>query len=114
MASEAAPEAPAEPTPAPAEVAPPAPPAPSGPPAVLLKGVQAGDAACYLEVESAGSPQTLMADFELCPGGGQDLTGRIGQSVHLETRKENVMADSCQGDPECTETKEVELVVAAH
>ena len=80
--------------------------------AVTLVSVESGDAACYLNVRTAaGTEEALAADFELCPGGKSDASRLVGRKVVLERRPEQVMADSCQGDPECNETKTVDLVV---
>jgi hypothetical protein len=78
-----------------------------------LVSVQAGDAACYLSVkDSNGAEQSLPADFDLCPGGTSDATAQVGRKVTLERRPGQVMADSCSGDPNCTATKTVDLVIA--
>ena len=34
-----------------------------------LIDLQAGDVACYAEIEVAGETQNLMADFPICPSG---------------------------------------------
>lgn len=78
-----------------------------------LVSVVAGDAACYLTVtDGAAAEQSLPADFELCPGGGSDATRYVGSRVTLDRHPGQVMADSCAGDPNCKETKTVDLVVA--
>ena len=77
-----------------------------------LISVESGDAACYLNVRDAeGTEEALAADFELCPGGTSDASRLVGRKVVLERRPERVMADSCEGDPECEKTETVELVV---
>jgi hypothetical protein len=84
----------------------------SAAPSFVLVGVTAGDAACYLELKGpSGDPVTMDADFELCPGGAHDATGLVGRSVRLEKKPLQVMAPSCQGDPECTESVTVDAVV---
>jgi hypothetical protein len=101
-----------KPEPAPTTTMTTAAPKPAGEPVTLIS-VQSGDAACYLNVKDAsGAEQSLAADFELCPGGTSDASWYAGQKVTLERRPARIMADSCQGDPECTETKTVDLVVA--
>lgn len=78
-----------------------------------LLAVQSGDAACYLTVkDSTGTDESLPADFDLCPGGTSDATPYVGSQVKLERRPDRVMADSCAGDPNCTATKTVDLVIA--
>lgn len=76
-----------------------------------LKGLEAGDVACYVELVVDGEERFLHGDFELCPGGGADASGLIGQRVRFTTTSTQVQADSCEGDPECTDTQEVPLVV---
>jgi hypothetical protein len=81
-------------------------------PAWTLVSVTAGDASCYLEVRGAdGASRTLPGDFELCPGGGQDASALVGERVAVDTRPGQVMAASCQGDPECPDHDAVALVV---
>ena len=79
----------------------------------ITKGDLADVAACYLEVKDAsGVTESVPADFELCPGGSGDASRHIGRKVTLERRPTKIMADSCQGNPQCTETKTVDLVIA--
>jgi hypothetical protein len=82
--------------------------------AITLRRLEAGDRACYVVVvtDGAGEERSLLGDFELCPGGGGDATGLVGQPVVVETRPESVPAESCQGQPDCTDSETVELVVA--
>jgi hypothetical protein len=85
---------------------------PPSAPTYRLVSVQGGDAACYLGVtDAAGAEQTFPADFELCPGGTSDASRHIGTRVTLERRPGQIMADSCAGDPNCTDTKTVDLVI---
>jgi hypothetical protein len=87
-------------------------PAPTAPTYTLVS-LQAGDAACYLTVTgSSSAEQSLPADFELCPGGTSDASRYVRSQITLERRPSPVMADSCAGDPNCTATKTVDLVVA--
>ncbi len=73
-----------------------------------LRGVNPGDVACYLDLEDeAGTQTTEMASFEMC-----EKADLVGQRVTLTHEMQDVLADSCQGDPECTETQEVSLVTA--
>jgi hypothetical protein len=73
----------------------------------VLVSLQNGDAACYVEVEGAGGLQTHHGDFDLC----QSATALIGAEVALEFGTGRVIAPSCQGDPECPDSIEVQLVV---
>jgi hypothetical protein len=75
-----------------------------------LVSIEQGDIACYVTIENGGTSETMDGDFELCPGGGRDASGKIGKQVTLTTEKSSVQAASCQGDPECTATETVDLV----
>lgn len=76
-----------------------------------LAGLEAGDVACYVVLKADGEELYLEGDFELCPGGGSDASGLIGKKVRYTTTTAQVMAGSCEGDPECTDTEEVPLVL---
>ena len=80
-------------------------------PAYTLRSVQMGDRACYLDLESAsGEMDTRMADFDVCTRAEEGAL--VGRRVALQTERTDIMAMSCQGDPECADTEEVDLVVA--
>src|SRR5687767_2874234 len=82
--------------------------APSGD-VVTLVDVSQGDAACYVVVRGAdGVEATHPGTFDLCEGGGADASGLMGQQVILTIEKQNMMAASCEGDPECPDTEEVD------
>lgn len=90
------------PPPAPAAAAP----APAKEETVVVRGRVAGDRACYLMVEDeTGKTRDQMASFELCER--EDLVGRRAR-LHFE--KGQVMAESCQGNPDCPDTETVDLV----
>ncbi|MEQ9365810.1 MAG: SH3 domain-containing protein [Leptospirales bacterium] len=74
--------------------------------APLVKGLSAGDVACYVELDYGDRQETVMAGFEICE---QPL---VGKRVTFKTRKERVMAASCEGDPECGESETVDLIVS--
>ncbi|HEX8276747.1 MAG TPA: hypothetical protein VF615_29175 [Longimicrobiaceae bacterium] len=84
--------------------------APAGPRQVtaVVRSLTDGDSGCYvvLEGEDGGSFDRL-GPFELCER--QELTGR---RVRVTLGPGEVMADSCGGNPECTESKTVEVVKA--
>ena len=74
----------------------------------LLTALQSGDVACYLTLkDSKGKEFTELAVFEIC-----EMTQLVGKRLRLSYRLESVIADSCQGDPECKETRKVALVSA--
>jgi len=75
----------------------------------VLKSAESGDTACYLSlVDDRGVAFDEMADFEIC-----EQTSLIGKRVFLKYEMANVMSDECQGDPECTKTRSVPLVISA-
>jgi hypothetical protein len=75
----------------------------------VVRALEAGDVACHLRLtDDDGREFEELADFPIC-----ERRGLIGQRVTLRYRTEKVMADSCQGDPSCTATRSVALVVAA-
>ena len=105
--SPTAPTAPVAPPPTQVE----APLPPQAPAGLILRGAVVGDRGCYLTVEG-GEDGELLAIPELCPGGPDDATRYIGQRVTLTTERATVSAAECQGDPECGETEQVEVVRA--
>jgi len=84
---------------------------PTAAPIVTLKELQNGDRACYVIVTTAAGEQSLEGDFELCAGGTRDATSMIGKQITYTTRKDKVLAASCQGDVDCGKSDEVDLVV---
>ena len=71
-----------------------------------IQSLNSGDRACYVEiVDDQGEQSTEFADFEICQQ--QDL---IGKRVQLTYESSEIMAASCQGDPECAETEMVMLI----
>jgi hypothetical protein len=73
---------------------------------VRLVALENGDRACYLTVQADGEPErTDLAEFGLC-----ERTDLVGQRVALTVTPSRIMAESCQGDPECRATEPVNLV----
>lgn len=62
-------------------------------------------------LDVGGQEQSLEGDFDLCAGGAKDATALVGKQVTYTTRKANVQAASCEGNPECTDSDEVDLVI---
>ena len=85
-------------------------PGPAAVPIGTLEELQNGDRACYVIVTTAAGKQSIEGSFELCPGGGSDASGLIGQRVTWTTEKSNVLAASCEGDMDCGKSDEVELI----
>jgi hypothetical protein len=71
--------------------------------------LQAGDVACYITLkDDQGAEFTELGDFEVCEN--QSL---VGKRVTLTYELGNVMADECEGNPDCTKSKTVALVKTA-
>lgn len=80
----------------------------SRPSSGLIKELQMGDVACYVEFKANdGKNYNEMADFEIC-----DLK-IVGKQVKFEYQITEVLADSCQGNPDCKKTKKVPLIISA-
>jgi hypothetical protein len=74
----------------------------------VVTGLEAGDVACYLSLkDDRGAAFQEMADFSIC-----EQESLVGKRVTLTYKLEKVLADSCQGDPACKDTKTVALVTA--
>jgi hypothetical protein len=73
-----------------------------------LTELQAGDVACYLTLkDDRGAEFSELGDFAIC-----EKTSLVGKRVTLSYSLGNVMADECQGNPDCTKTRRVALVTA--
>lgn len=71
-----------------------------------VQSLEAGDRACYVEVlDEEGQVSTEYASFEICD---QDL---VGKRANLAYETGTIPAESCAGDPACTESEEVVLLV---
>ncbi|QJR09415.1 hypothetical protein DSM104443_00459 [Usitatibacter rugosus] len=72
----------------------------------LLK-TENGDVACYLHLRDAGGTEFMeLGDFDLC----FQKPSPIGRLVRLEYGVDNVLADECQGNPDCGKSERVALV----
>ena len=74
-----------------------------------VKSITAGDVACYYQLEDAkGASFTELADFELC----EPKERRLYQDkkVSLTYGIEKVIADDCEGDPECARHKDAAVI----
>lgn len=91
-----------------AAAAPANPPNPTG----TLKSLENGDRACYVHLTTATGDVAYEGAFELCAGGSQDATGMIGKQVRAVTKLDSVQAASCQGNPECSASDSVNLIVS--
>jgi hypothetical protein len=74
-----------------------------------LLSMEAGDVACYLTLrDESGQRFRALAEFEIC-----EQKALLNKRVRLTWQQGRVMADECQGNPDCKKTKTVMLVVAA-
>lgn len=72
----------------------------------VVRSLTDGDSGCYVVLEDEGGGSfDRIGPFELCER--QELTGR---RARVTLGPGEVMADSCQGNPECTDRKTVEVV----
>lgn len=75
----------------------------------LIISAVAGDTACYLQIkDDSGMMHDEMASFDLC-----EAPELLNQPSEFSYERANVMAASCEGNPECTESDEVWLIVAS-
>lgn len=78
------------------------------PSTAIVKTLISGDRACYVELmDDKGKVSTQYADFEICE---QDL---VNKRVKLTYKAGNIQAESCQGNPECTASEKVMLIIKA-
>jgi hypothetical protein len=69
-----------------------------------------GDTACYLQIkDESGMTHDEMASFGLC-----EEPELLHQPSEFAYERANVIAASCEGSPECTETDEVWLIVVVN
>jgi hypothetical protein len=72
----------------------------------LLIELQAGDVACYVTLkDDQGKTFEELAEFEIC-----ERTELLKKRVALSYVLGTVMADSCQGDMDCKDSKTVALI----
>lgn len=83
--------------------------APTNAPVYTLRRLVTGDRACYVDLQPADAEiETRLADFGVCAQA--EVEDLVGQPVQVEVGEADVMAASCEGDPECTDFETVELV----
>ncbi len=75
----------------------------------VVTEVEAGDRACYLTLRTDdGGSTTVFGDFSLC-----ETNGLMGRRIQIAYAPDDILAASCQGDPDCLETETVPMAVAA-
>lgn len=71
--------------------------------------MESGDRACYLTLrEDSGTLTTVFADYSVC-----DSDGILNRRVQIEYVADEVIAESCEGAPDCLDTETVALAVTA-
>jgi hypothetical protein len=77
-------------------------------PVVTFVRVELGDAACYVYVtDESGAEQSQPGVFDLCNEGAIPA---VGAKVRLRTSRESMLAPSCEGNPDCPDREEVDVV----
>ncbi len=75
----------------------------------VVADMESGDRACYLTLRTdGGAEQTVFADYSVC-----ESNALVGRRVQLEYAPDDIVAVSCEGDPECLDTETVALAVVA-
>ena len=75
----------------------------------VVTAMEAGDRACMVTLRTdAGAAQTVFADYSVC-----DSDAIEGRRVQIEYAPDEIMAASCDGDPECLDSETVALAVVA-
>ena len=75
----------------------------------VVTDIESGDRSCYVTLRTdAGATTTVYADYSLC-----DTNGLMNHRVQIDYAPDDILASSCDGDPECLETETVALAVAA-
>lgn len=75
----------------------------------VVTDIESGDRACYLTLRTdGGGAETVSADYSVC-----DSNVIVGRRVQIDYEPSDVMAASCQGDPDCLETETVALAILA-
>ena len=83
--------------------------APPSAPVYTLRRLVTGDRACYVDLQPVDAEiETRLADFGVCAQA--EVEDLVGQPVQIEVGEADVMAESCEGDPECTDFETVELI----
>lgn len=71
-----------------------------------IRSMENGDVACYLDIfDERGNQYQEMADFEIC-----DQTNLLNKNVKFYYRMNNVLAASCNGNPDCRRSDTVYLI----
>ncbi len=75
-----------------------------------LVEIQAGDVSCYVTLDKEdGKQETFSGTFEVCPA-PEEAHPLVGQKVTVTFERGNVLAASCEGNPDCPDSETVDLV----
>lgn len=75
----------------------------------VVTDMESGDVSCYLTLRTdEGATQTVHADYSVC-----DSNAILDRRVQIEYAPNDVLAASCEGDPECLDTETVALAIVA-
>jgi len=70
--------------------------------------VEQADTACYVTVHDAGGAEkTYPGEFDLCT---HDPIPAVGARVRIEWGTATILAASCEGNPDCPDSDEVQIV----
>ncbi|MEO8102810.1 MAG: hypothetical protein ABI790_09800 [Betaproteobacteria bacterium] len=76
----------------------------------LVKHLENGDVACYITLENGQGREFMeLARFDIC----FQKPSILGKRVTLKYKLEPVMADECQGNPDCKKSKKIAMVTEA-
>ena len=79
----------------------------SVPARAVVTDMESGDRACYLTLrEDGGASTTVFADYSVC-----DSNAILDRRVQIEYAPDDIIAASCEGDPECLDTETVAMAV---
>jgi hypothetical protein len=75
----------------------------------VVTDMQSGDVSCYLTIRTDdGASETVNADYSVC-----DSNVILDRRVQIQYAVGDILAPSCEGDPECLDTETVALAVVA-
>ncbi len=75
----------------------------------VVTDIESGDVSCFLTVRTdGGGSETVHADYSVC-----DSNVILDRRVQIEYAPNDMLAPSCDGDPDCLDTETVALAVVA-
>ncbi len=75
----------------------------------VVTDIESGDRSCYITLRTDdGASETVHADYSVC-----DTNVIEGRRVQIEYAPDDILAPSCEGDPDCLDTETVALAVIA-